>query len=329
MKIIISRTDAIGDVILTLPLAGLIKQKVPQSTIIFLAKSYTIPVIQCCKNIDKIINYSELETLNINSSAKILSEYEADIILHVFPDKKIAKLSKMAKIPKRIGTRNRLYHWNSCTNLINISRKNSLLHESQLNLKFIEFFGFDSNLTLSEISELYNFNPPKESPVKLSSNKKNIILHPKSAGSAREWGINNFNKLVSILPKDRFNFFITGTNTEKKHIEEEFDFSPTNTFNLLGKLNLTQLISFIYNCDALVAASTGPLHIASAAGIHAIGLFPPIRPMDARRWAPVGKKSKYFTKDIKCSKCRTSNICTCMHEISPEDIAEYVLSIFN
>ena len=114
-----------------MPLAGLIKQKVPQSTIIFLAKSYTIPIIQYCKNIDKIINYSELETLIINSSAKILSEYEADIILHVFPDKKIAKLSKMAKIPKRIGTRNRLYHWNSCTNLINISRKNSLLHESQ------------------------------------------------------------------------------------------------------------------------------------------------------------------------------------------------------
>ncbi len=329
MKIIISRTDAIGDIILTLPLAGLIKLHIPQSTIIFLARDYTIPVLKCCKHIDKIINYNKLDILNKFDAAKIIFNYEPDIIFHVLPNKKIADLAKIAKIPKRVGTRNRFFHWTTCTNLLNISRKKSNLHEAQINLHFAETLGLSSNLKLSEIAELYGFSPVEKNTVRLDHNKKNIILHMKSAGSAREWGVRNFNQLISILPKNKFNFYITGTTTEQDSIEQEFNFNFDNTFNLLGKLSLTQLISFIANCDALVAASTGPLHIAAASGIHAIGLFPPIRPMHAGRWAPIGKKSKYFTKKTNCSKCRNSSICTCLQDISPHEIANYISNIFN
>ena len=34
--------------------------------------------------------------------------------------------------------------------------------------------------------------------------KFNLILHPKSKGSAPEWGLNNFEKLIRLLPKDKF-----------------------------------------------------------------------------------------------------------------------------
>jgi ADP-heptose:LPS heptosyltransferase len=83
-------------------------------------------------------------------------------------------------------------------------------------------------------------------------------------------------------------------------------------------MDLGGLMAFIAAADALIAASTGPLHIASALGIKAIGLYPPIRPMHPGRWAPLGKKAVYLVKDAECDKCRKSLECLCMKDLSPE-----------
>ena len=85
-KIIISRTDSIGDVILTVPLAGILKQKFPNSIISFLGKTYTKSIIDCCEHIDEFLNWDEIQKTGF------LTEY--DTIIHVFPNKVIAKLAK-------------------------------------------------------------------------------------------------------------------------------------------------------------------------------------------------------------------------------------------
>ena len=59
-KIIISRTDAIGDVILTLPMCGLIKKYYPNVKIIFLGRSYTQAIIEHCEHVDEFINADTL-----------------------------------------------------------------------------------------------------------------------------------------------------------------------------------------------------------------------------------------------------------------------------
>jgi len=89
-------------------------------------------------------------------------------------------------------------------------------------------------------------------------------------------------------------------------------------------MSLAQLMSFIEACDGLVAASTGPLHIAAALGKTAIGIYPPIRPMHPGRWAPVGKQAKFAVIEKECSDCRNNGMCHCMQEISPEVIKNLI-----
>jgi ADP-heptose:LPS heptosyltransferase len=43
-RIIISRTDKIGDVILTLPLVGFLKENYPNSEIIFIGNTHSEPI---------------------------------------------------------------------------------------------------------------------------------------------------------------------------------------------------------------------------------------------------------------------------------------------
>jgi ADP-heptose:LPS heptosyltransferase len=81
--IIISRTDSIGDVILTLPLAGLIKQQFPNCSISFIGQPYTQAVIERCQQVDHFISKADFITSHTTT--------KADAIIHVFPDAAIAK----------------------------------------------------------------------------------------------------------------------------------------------------------------------------------------------------------------------------------------------
>src|SRR5688572_23652310 len=110
-KLILSRTDSIGDVVLTLPMAGFIKENFPACKIYFLGRSYTKDVIQLSEHVDGFINYDDIEKLESRQKKDYLKGIGADIFLHVFPKKEIAFLAKTAGIPLRVGTTNRLYHW--------------------------------------------------------------------------------------------------------------------------------------------------------------------------------------------------------------------------
>jgi len=62
-NILISRCDSIGDVVLTLPMAGLIKARFPKARVIFLGRTYTRDVVALCEHVDEFLNYDELKHL--------------------------------------------------------------------------------------------------------------------------------------------------------------------------------------------------------------------------------------------------------------------------
>ncbi len=332
-RIIISRTDSIGDVILSLPMAGVLKQNFPDLTILFLGKNYTRAIVESSKHIDQFVDWDEIQKLDHSTQVDRFKALDADAIVHVFPVSEIAHLAKKAKIPLRIGTTGRLYHYFTCNKLVPISRKKSELHEAELNLKLLNPILKDVDIELDRIEKFYGFTEvdplPDQFQKLISKDKNNIILHPKSKGSAREWGLKNFGSLIEILPKDKFRIFITGTEEEGKLLKEEiFDKYP-DVVDMTGKLTLKELVSFINASNGLIAASTGPLHIAAALGKVALGIYPPIRPMHPGRWAPIGPKASYVVENGECSKCRNENTCECMENIQPVAVKNKLLSLMH
>jgi heptosyltransferase-3 len=327
LTFIISRTDAIGDVVLTLPVAGVLRSLYPSARILFLGRAYTRDIIEACTHIDGFLDWDQLKE---SSPDQQLAATAADTIIHVFPKKPVARAAWQARIPRRIGTTNRLYHWLYCNIRVALSRKNSPWHEAQLNLQLLKPLGARESYTLEEISGFYGLTrlvdlPPAITAL-LAPDRFNLILHPKSRGSAREWGLDNFRQLITLLPQDRFNIFLTGTAAEGKLLEplrQEFPFLT----DLTGRLSLGELMSFIARADGLVAASTGPLHLAAALGINALGIYPPIRPMHPGRWAPVGKKAIVFVENKDCDACRKTGDCACMRAIRPQALSEYLQSL--
>lgn len=329
--IVISRTDSIGDVILTLPVAGMLKKHYPDCKISFLGRSYTQAIIDHCEHVDAFIDWDELHARSAKDQLNNLQKIKADVLIHVFPDKEIARLAKKAEIPIRIGTTHRVYHLNTCNKLLNLGRKNSDLHEAQLNLKLLSPLGVKEDVGLEEIPDYYglkctsSLSPESESA--LDHSKFNLIIHPRSKGSAREWGLENYSALLKMLPKEQFNVILTGTKEEGAAVRGKLNEGNPNLIDLSGSTDLAGLISLISQADGLLAASTGPLHIASALGKHAIGVYAPMRPIHPGRWAPLGKNAKFFVLDKKCSDCKAGGGCACIRDISPKIVQEQLLGL--
>jgi len=296
--ILISRTDAIGDVVLTLPLCGYLKSIYPDAKISFLGRTYTGPIINACSAVDTFINYDELKALPDAKQVAALKAKHIDVIIHVYPRKEIAALAKNAGIKLRIGTTNRVFHWLTCNKLVKLSRKKSLLHEAQLNIVLLQGLGIMAVPDVAQLPDYYDFKPKgplrKELADLFDRKRFNLIIHPKSHGSGREWSLQRFSELIGLLPPEQFKIFISGSEKEKTLLKDWIAGLPNSVVDMTGAMPLEQLVKFIAKADGLLAAGTGPLHIAAETGIHTLGLFPSIGSIHARRWGPVGKQAEYI-----------------------------------
>jgi ADP-heptose:LPS heptosyltransferase len=299
-RILLSRTDSIGDVMLTLPMAGLLKRRFPGVRIAFLGRNYTAPVLHCCSHIDEVITLDDLNNVDPNGSIQVLATSKSDAVVHVFPERDVARWCKSAGIPQRIGTSHRWWHWLTCTERVSFSRRKSDLHEAQLNVKLLAPFGIVDTPSLDDLARLTGFQPSKADEgvhALLRPGRRNVILHPLSKGSAVEWGLDRFTELIHALDPHRFHVIVTGTAAEAEQYRKGLPLRSAHVTDAGGRLSLDRLIALIGASDALVAASTGPLHIAAACGKRAIGLYASKRPIHPGRWAPIGSDVHALTAE--------------------------------
>lgn len=302
-KILVSRVDNIGDVALTLPMAGFLKEIFPEVEVTYLVKKYTSAVCSLSEKIDKVIFWDEVEVLTKADQVSLLKSFAFDAVIHVFPHKSIAEVCYLSSIPMRVGTAHRLFHWKYCNKLSFFSRKSSDLHEAQLNAKLIESIISSNEINIdfnnvfkkiflnTKIIKQHNAKTKKY----ISEEKFNLILHPKSFGSALEWPLEYFRELAENLDLKKYNIIITGTKKEEVHLEMGL-LNPLRgkVTSCVGELTLEELMSLMTQSDGIVAASTGPLHLGGILGLHTLGLYPITRPMFPLRWLPLGVRVSFL-----------------------------------
>ncbi len=321
-RLVISRTDNLGDVILSLPLLGFLKSIIPDIEIYFIGKKYTQPIISQCVFVDQFLDRED-----ILKDPDLLARLNPDTIIFIYPDLPLAKIARKLKIRNRVATAHRWYNWLYCNRLVDFSRFHSNLHESQLNFKLLKPFKLNGDIDKNELIPFYGIQPSKKDYSSLISKERfNLIIHPKSKGSAREWSLDSYLKLVNLLPADSFKIFVTGVKEEGEAIRREKPelLDNDNVTDLTGKFNLEELTSFISQVDGLLACSTGVLHLASALGIYALGLYAPMKPIHPGRWMPIGSKAGFLALKKECNDCKLTKDCACIKAITAEEVKKTI-----
>lgn len=329
----IAQAFNLGDIIACLPMAGAIKTIFPDAKVCFIARPYVKPLLDACANVDGFIDAEA-----VLQDHEILRHAGLDVFLNPSPHRELAEAAYRADIPLRVGNLRRGSYVRWCNRFVFYGRATSGLHEAQLNLKELRGIGLAAKYSLAELPGLIGLtrlpSPPADLTVLLDAQRFNLILHPKSKGNSREWPLASYLALARSLPRHFIQIFITGDSAEGRLIAQQCPelLEHPNVVDLTDRMDLASLIGFIAAADGLIAASTGPLHIAAAVGIFALGLYPGRPNFHPRRWGPVGIKAESLCTPFTCrpgpSTCpRRSGgePCKCMEAIAPQQVIERIL----
>ncbi len=321
-KILIIRSDRIGDVVLTLPMAEILKRE-EGAEVWFMGRDYTADLIKSSPFIDGFLSRDEVDKGTISLALKKLKQHGFDRVFVVSPDFRIALICKLAGIQTRTGTG---YRWYSFlfNDKVFEHRKTAERNELEYNLRMIPWNG-EYSYSVDSLKLV-----PKFEKFELNRSKVVTIIHPGSGGSAADLPVGRYREMTKILAEDgRFDIYITGSVAEKaKCLEVK---GETRAFVLAGELSLKELTSLIKESDLFISNSTGPLHIAAATGCFTVGFYPKVTQCSAERWGPWTTRRLIFTPEIDCNNCTLKQCARldCMNSIDSEKVVTAIKDNFS
>jgi ADP-heptose:LPS heptosyltransferase len=333
--VLVSRTDRLGDSILTLPLCGLLRARFPGIRITYLGRRYTAPVVARSPHVDAVLAWDDLAATG--NPAQALRDAAAtvpfDLALHVFPDRDIARAVASARIPRRIGTSRRWYHWLWANERVPLHRKGSRLHESQLNVQLIvPLLGLKALPSRDELRPLVTLVPPAPSEriralltAARDGGRFVLVVHPMSGGSNANWPLEHVRSLIDQLDPSRFRVVLSGSASERATLDAWMSSLPAHVVDGTSG-TMDELMALLAGSDGVLAPSTGPLHLAAALGKRTAGLFRhPATSWDISRWHPLGPRATVLTPPEPCADCaRLGPRCTCVRLLTPAVVAGHV-----
>jgi len=307
-NILIVRTDRIGDVVLSLPMAEIIKKHYPYCKVSFLVRDYTKEILSNNSSIDETIILQEKDNkVNFFENLKNISSKKIDTCIVVNPTFVVALILFFSGIKQRIGTGYRWYSFLFNSKVFE-HRKYAEKHELEFNVNMLQKIGIKENVNEKNVHYHLNIDPKSLKGVeeillneKIDIKKPYIIIHPGSGGSSIDLPISKFIELTKKLIEEDLQIIITG-NKNEIDICNQLVLSD-KVLNLAGKLNLAQLIALISKSAMFISNSTGPIHIAAALGKFTVGFYPKIVSCSKERWAPYTNKKLVYEPKLDCENC--------------------------
>jgi ADP-heptose:LPS heptosyltransferase len=330
-RILVVRTDRIGDVILTLPMAHVLKRQFPASRVAMLIREYTAELVALHASVDDVLFDDEGgHPLALRKLVAQLRAGNFDVVFHTHPRFRLAIATFMAGIPVRVGTG---YRWYSFlfNRKVYEHRKDAHRHELEYNLNLLSEIG----CTFAYAAEAPTFSVPEESAQRIENllhrrgitpQNRLILLHPGSGGSARDWSPENFGLLGKRLTAmDGVAVMFTGGAGEEDILHRARSLSGPGTSILDETVSLTEFAALAHRASLFVANSTGMLHLAAAVGTPVVGLYSQLTPLSAARWGPYTERKAILTPKGKPADCRECGgtagaSCPCMDSITVDEV---------
>jgi heptosyltransferase-2 len=297
-RILIVRTDRVGDVVMITPMVREIKKTFPDSFIATLTQPYTSKILLNNPYIDKIL----VDDLKKESFWKVVKELRSHKFtdgLLIMPSERAAYQMFLAKVRNRIGVGHKLYE--VLTLMKSVSRNNyiPLRHEADYSMDLARIIGVNTEnlqpeIFVSEDEVLWGRDFLKRYDV-LDDHFK-IIVHTGSGKSDPNWSEERYLsfiiKLLDRLSGNPFKILLTAKEMSLEFLNKIRDLKDKHIITISDKIDdLRDFIKVIPNINLLVASSTGPLHLASALSVKTIGLYCH-RPMSCvKRWGALGRNA--------------------------------------
>jgi heptosyltransferase-3 len=294
-KVLIVRTDRLGDVLLTTPVSSALREAYPQAKISWLVRPYAAPLLEHNPNVDEILVDRGGP---IKELVDLLKNGQFDAAIIAYPRWRVAWALWRAGIPMRIGPASKWYSL-FFTHKIWQHRSEGKKHEADYNLELLAPLGIPFKrrpTTFVVTDEEKQVAKKLLASHRISFSKPIVILHPGSGGSSARWPLTHFMALGDKLQVEGCDVVVTGGPGEDYQSIMIDQMHRIPVFVAAGSVSVRELAA-IYSWAALVVSnSTGPLHLAVALGVPTISIYSPIPTCHPTRWGPY---PAYVEQDAK------------------------------
>lgn len=336
--ILVIRPDAIGDVVLTLPVLNSLKSQYPNAKIVLWTQKAYRPLLENHPAIDEIINASlpkEPTLSDISDAAKLLRPYQFDMAVLPYLSIPLSIMVTLADIHIRIGDKAQLLPGLLMNEGRFLNYRDISKHVITQNLSLISEYILPENMT--EKMDLYTTEEGDEKlaqklQVQNYQNQPLIMIQPCTGGSDMQWPIQGYISVINAIHQlTPYHVILTGAGPNEEEIISKIKLACTKTpYTLTGFGTLPELKSLIKKAKVVIGTNTGPLHMAAALGTPVISLFPSkfIKPTV---WGPWKVPHRIVRNTTLChSICRAGQChAKCQNLITSQDIIEALQSLLS
>ncbi|MFA7360825.1 MAG: glycosyltransferase family 9 protein [Candidatus Kapaibacterium sp.] len=336
MKVLIIQTAFFGDVILSLPLVQVLKEKKPHCSIDFMCIPKTSEILIGNPYINKVIIFDKHESAKgLSGFRNIISEVKNnkyDVVISIQRYTRSSIISKLSGAEKRISYDNSSLSY-FYTDKVPYTQKHEIARVLDLlkplgivESKIIKPELFPSDVDKREVTKIFN-------GLGIKSKSELICIAPGSVWFTKRFPEEKFIELLNMMDKINFKFALIGGKEDMKLCENIIKKSTNNeVYSFAGKLSILQSAELIKNSSLLITNDSALLHIANAVGTKVIAMFGSTTKEFG--FYPVGESDKVFeVNGLKCRPCsnhgrKSCPIHTfgCMNDISVHDIYNEVIA---
>jgi len=363
MRVLINRSDAIGDSILTTPMAKIIKEKYPDAKVTFIISAKSADLFKSHPYIDdfKIYHRNARFYLKIREIFKIYNEVKPTHYFFAGGGYLPNFVAWFTRVKFRGGLKSRWHTYLFLNKGVRQKRSMVTMHEMEYNLNLLSPLGIEYSykdkthyspeihLTQDEVELSFNAFKKELKKEGIDADRKMIFIHPGMTGHTLNWSSRNFARLIlkfELKFPNKFLFVISHTPSDNLYLQgmkeilnkEENEFLKDRIYFFNGqKEGLRHYMSILSRASIFVGPSTGTTHIAAVLGVPVVTIYSPIKVQSSLRWGPLAKNKenvKILIPDVICGevkKCalRDCPYYECMGKIEVEDVLKQAVSIMD
>ena len=328
MKILVVRTDKLGDFITALPTLSVLKKYNPANSLSVCVAPLNRELASSCPFIDEVI-VDDGET-PVMEFASMLQKKKFDASITLFSNTRVALYQAIAQIPIRIAPATKIAQI-FYNRRIKQRRSEAKMAEFEYNLYLCKALFEDIDLTYdfpliefseAELTEVYDtFYAP------LQIDKPIIAFHPGSGGSSEaNLTFDEYLELVNIVIKsDKYQAVMTfGPDDTKLFQKAQKECEGLDVILYNSKDGIVNFLKLLSTLELFVSTSTGTYHLAALAGIRTLSFFGSSTFASVKRWRAISPEEmqKAFMLDAKNKKSELEKIKEYLHTYTLEERKE-------
>jgi len=266
MRFLLGRTDALGDVVISLPVMERILSRMPEAEVHWLVSPYAAPLLQGLPG----VHVREAGT----DLAALMREIAPDAVLNLgHRDVAVITAARAAGVPVRVA-RSRGRQILDATHVLWRGRNGTGRHEAQNVLDFLAPWGWEGGFPA----------PPR---IRLRQDERDLGLAEFAALPRPLLGIATRSSGSSAFPSGAW--WARALPVLKEAGWHPVILAPPEDSEM-EKTDLRGLLGRIAACDAFLGPSTGPTQLAAALDVPVLALMGLSSNRGPSRWAPLGRR---------------------------------------